>query len=87
MEGEVVYRDRGYQGAKCKGFSATMKRGARGNPIGIRDKLMNLRISKKRSKGERPYAVIKTIFHAGRVKVTTIAVSYTHLTLPTMAVV
>lgn len=49
-----------------------MKRGARGNPIEIRDKLRNLRISKKRSKGERPYAVIKIIFHAGRVKVTTI---------------
>ena len=27
-KGEVVYRDRGYQGAKCKGYSATMKRGA-----------------------------------------------------------
>ena len=71
-EGEVVYRDRGYQGAKCRGYNATMKRGARGHPIGIRDKLRNMRISKKRSKGERPYAVIKTIFHAGRVKVTTI---------------
>ena len=23
-EGEVVYRDRGYQGAKCKGYSATI---------------------------------------------------------------
>lgn len=51
-EGEVVYRDSGYQGAKCKGYNATMKRGARGHPIGIRDKLRNLRISKKRSKGE-----------------------------------
>ena len=71
-KGEVVYRDRGYQGAKCKGYSATMKRGARGHPIGIRDKLRNLRISRKRSKGERPYAVIKNVFHAGLVKVTTL---------------
>ncbi len=71
-KGEVVYRDRGYQGAKCKGYSATMKRGARGHPIGIRDKLRNMRISRKRSKGERPYAVIKNIFHAGLVKVTTL---------------
>ena len=31
-----------------------------------------LRISKKRSKWEIPYAEIKTIFNAGRVKVTTI---------------
>ena len=51
-EREVVYHDSGYQGAKCKGYNATMKRGARGHPIGIRDKLRNLRISKKRSKGE-----------------------------------
>lgn len=71
-EGEIVYRDRGYQGAKCKGYSATMKRGARGHPIGIRDKLRNFRISKKRAKGERLYAVIKNVFHAGLVKVTTI---------------
>ena len=27
-EGAVVYRDRGYQGAECKGYHATMKRGA-----------------------------------------------------------
>ena len=45
---EVVYRDRGYQGANCKGYNATMKRGARNHPIGIWDKLRNLRISKKR---------------------------------------
>lgn len=51
-EGEVVCCDRGYQGVKCKGYNATMKRGARGHPIGIRDKLRNLRISKKRSKGK-----------------------------------
>ena len=25
-KGEVVYRDRVYQGAKCKGYSATMKK-------------------------------------------------------------
>ena len=31
-----------------------------------------MRISRKKSKGERPYAVIKNIFHAGLVKVTTL---------------
>ncbi|WFN35473.1 IS5 family transposase [Methanogenium sp. S4BF] len=69
-EGEVVYRDRGYQGAKCKGYDATMKRGARGHPIGIRDKLRNERISRKRTKGERPFAVIKSVFTSGTVRVT-----------------
>ena len=72
-KGEVVHRDRGYQGAKCKGYSATM-RGARGHPIGIRDKLRNLRISRKRSKDERSYAVIKNVFDAGLVKVTTLQI-------------
>ena len=71
-EGEIVYRDRGYQGAKCKGYNATMLRGARGHPIGIRDLLRNERISRKRSKGERPFAVIKSVFRSGYVRVTEI---------------
>jgi len=70
--GEVVRRDRGYQGAPCKGFDATMRRGARGHPIGIRDKMRNLRISRKRAPGERPFAVIKCVFGAGHVLVTTV---------------
>jgi len=71
-KGEVVYRDRGFHGAKAKGYSATMRRGARDHPIGIMDKLRNLRISKKRAPGERHYAVIKRVFNAGHVMVTTI---------------
>jgi transposase, IS5 family len=59
--GEVVYRDKGYFGVKPLGFDATMKRGVRNHPIGIWDKLRNKRISRKRSPGERPYAVIKTV--------------------------
>ena len=58
-EGEVVYRDRGYFGVKPLGFDGTMKRGVRNHPIGIWDNLRNKRISRKRSPGERPYAVIK----------------------------
>ena len=72
IEEEVVYRDRGYQGAECKGYNATMKRGARDHPIGIKDKIRNLRISRKRSRGERPFAVIKNIFNSGTVRVTEI---------------
>ena len=49
---EVVFQDREYHGA-------------RGHPIEIREKMRYLRISRKRSKGERPCVVIKTIFHAG----------------------
>lgn len=69
-EGEVVYRDRGYFGAKPKVFDATMRRGVRGHPIGIQDILRNKRISRKRSPGERPYAVIKNVFHDAHTHVT-----------------
>jgi IS5 family transposase len=72
-KGEVVYRDKGYFGVKPLGFDATMKRGVRNHPIGIWDKLRNKRISRKRSPGERPYAVIKTVFKSAHTMVTTIA--------------
>ena len=72
-KGEVAYRDRGYHGAVAKGYSATMKRGARDHPLGIMDKLLNLRISKKRAPVERHYAVIKRLFKAGHVLVTTVS--------------
>ena len=71
--GEVNYRDRGYHGAPSRGYSATMKRGARDHPIGIRDVLRNKRISRKRSPGERPFAVIRTVFKSAHVRVTTVA--------------
>lgn len=71
-EGEVVYRDRGYFGVPARGFNATMKRGVRGHPIGIRDILRNARISRIRSPGERPYAVIKNLFHSSHIQVTTV---------------
>ena len=70
--GEVVYRDRGYFGVEPRGYSATMRRGVRGRPLGIWDRLRNRRISRKRSPGERPFAVIKRVFHAGHVMVTTV---------------
>jgi len=71
--GEVAYRDKGYQGAPCAGYNATMKRAARGRPLGIRDILRNKRISRTRSPGERPYAVIKRVFGAAHTLVTTVA--------------
>ena len=71
-EGEVVYRDKGYFGVKPLGFDATMKRDVRNHPIGIWDKLRNKRIARKRSPGERPYAVIKTVFKSAHTMVTTI---------------
>ena len=70
--GEVVYRDKGYFGVGPRGFDATMRRGVRGRPLGIRDRLRNRRINRKRAPGERPFAVIKRVFDAGHVLVTTV---------------
>jgi len=70
--GEVVYRDKGYFGVKPRGYSATMRRGVRGRPLGIRDRLRNRRINRKRAPGERPFAVIKRVFGSGHVVVTTV---------------
>ena len=72
-KGEVRYADKGYFGVSCRGFDAGMQRGVRGHPLGIRDKLRNKRIARKRSPGERPFAVIKEIFGLGHVRVTTVA--------------
>ena len=70
--GEVVYRDKGYFGVKPRGYDATMRRGVRGHPLGIRDRLRNRRINRKRAPGERPFAVLKRVFNAGHVLVTTV---------------
>ena len=70
--GEVVYRDKGYFGVKPQGYDATMKRAVRSRPLGIRDRLRNRRINRKRAPGERPFALIKRVFHAGHVLVTTV---------------
>ena len=71
-KGEVVYRDKGYFGVEPRGYSATMRRGVRGHPLGIRDCLRNKRINRKRAPGERPFGVIKRVFNAGHVVVTTL---------------
>jgi IS5 family transposase len=71
-EGEVRYTDKAYSGAKTKGYDASMKRAARDHPLGIMDILRNRRISKTRSPVERHYAVIKRVFKAGHVMVTTV---------------
>ncbi len=68
-ENDIVYRDRGYNGAKTKAKGdGTMKKGN----LTIREKLRNKRIAKKRAEGEHPYATIQRGFHGGRTKLTTI---------------
>jgi len=72
LPGEVVYRDKGYQGAGPRGWNASMRRGARDHPLCIWDRLRNARINRKRAPGERPFAVIKRVFGSGHVLVTTV---------------
>jgi len=72
LPGEVAYMDKAYFGVDIRGYSAAMRRGARGRPLGIRDRLRNRHISRKRAPGERPFALIKRVFNAGHVLVTTV---------------
>jgi IS5 family transposase len=71
-EDERVYRDKGYFGASARGKSVTMYRATRGHPLSAWDRMRNLQISRIRAPGERPFAVIKTVFKAAHVAVTTI---------------
>ena len=68
----MVYRYRGYFGAKSKGYTATEKKVVKGSPLAIRNILRNKRISSKRVPEEWVYAVTLKIFKAGKVLVTTI---------------
>jgi IS5 family transposase len=72
LPGEVVYGDRRYFGAPVKGFDATMRRGTRGGPVTIFDRLRNIRISARRAPIERVFAVLKRVFRAGHMLVTTV---------------
>lgn len=64
---DVAYRDKGYFGAKTRAKGdATMKRRVRGQKkLSPQDLLRNKRISKKRSPGERPFAVKQRVMKGG----------------------
>ena len=70
--GETIYRDKGYFGSPARGRSVTMRRATRGHPLSSWDKRRNLKIAKIRAPGERPFAVIKNVFKAAHVLVTTV---------------
>jgi IS5 family transposase len=72
-EGEVRYADKGYFGAKTKGYDAAMRKATRGHPLSCKDEMRNRRISRKRSPVERFFAFTKRVCKAGHVVVTTVA--------------
>jgi IS5 family transposase len=71
-EGEVRFADKGYFGAKTKGYDAAMKKATRGHPLSHEDEMRNRRISSKRSPVERFFAFTKRVCNAGHVVVTTV---------------
>lgn len=73
-KGETVYRDKGYFGTiPFASMDKTMKRAVRGKPLSEKDERRNRAISRTRSLVERPFAVIKRVFHSGHFMVTTLA--------------
>jgi IS5 family transposase len=75
-QGRPIYRKfgtlPGFFGVPARGDDFTMVRRTTVAPLGELDKERNWLISKLRSPGERPHAVIKRVFGAGRVLVTTV---------------
>ncbi len=71
-EGEVRYADKGYFGAKTKGYDSAMRKATLGHTLSYEDKMRNKRISSKRSPVERYFAFTKRVCKAGYVAVTTI---------------
>lgn len=71
----AAYRDKGYFGTSVPKnvIDKTMQRATRGKPLTKTQEKINRAISKIRSIGERPFSVIKYIFHGGQTFVKTLA--------------
>ena len=85
MPGMPCYRDRGYQGAPCRGINGTMDRASRNTPLTIKQVRRNLRISRKLTPGERPYSVIKRVQNGGHTLVTMVRRVRVKMTFANMA--
>ena len=72
IPGIVNYKDMGYFGVEGRGIDATMDKSLNGYKLTVESIHQSIRKTRKRSRGERPYSVINTIFHGGLVFVTTI---------------
>ena len=72
IPGVVNCKDKVYFSVKGRGIDATMDRAVRGHKLPIESIRRNLRITGKRSRGERPYSVMKRTFRGGRTFVTTV---------------
>lgn len=72
---KAAYRDKGYFGKTLKAKNIkdmTMKRGTRAGELNVKEQKRNKKISKVRAPGERPFSLIKRVFHGGRTLVKTL---------------
>jgi IS5 family transposase len=84
-ENEVVYRDKGYFGARTRARgNATMDRATRSHPLTIQQRRRNRRISTTRCRGEHPYATMSRTFGTGRTRLTTLWRVHTQNVLESM---
>ena len=72
IRGVVNYKDKGYFSVQGRGIDATLDRAVRGHKLLIESIRRNLRITRKRSRGERLYSVMKRTFRGGHTFVTTV---------------
>ena len=72
IPGVVNYKDKGYFSVERRGIDAAMDKGLKGYKLPIESIRRNLRITRKRSRGERPYSVMKRTFRGGHTYVTTV---------------
>ncbi len=72
IPGIVNYKDKGYFSVEGRGIDATLDRAVRGHKRPIESVRRNLRITRKRSRGERPYSVMKRTFRGNHTFVTTV---------------
>lgn len=71
----AAYRDKGYFGRKLKAEKVedkTMKRGTKKRKLNGGEQLRNKAISRIRAPGERPFSVVKRVFHNDRTNVKTL---------------
>lgn len=71
----AAYRDKGYFGKPLKAkkvLDKTMKRATKARKLNGGEQLRNRAISRIRAQGERPYSVMKRVFHGDRTQVKTL---------------
>ena len=68
----VNYKDKAYFGTEGRGIDAAMDKALKGFKLPIESIRRNIRITRKRSRGERPYSVMKRTFRGGHTFVTTV---------------